>query len=740
MAASFLRQDPSAADAPQGGAWDALLDVVRAPYVVELLLLLGVVGIGFFVVRRIVALVRHAGDRAALADYLLGVEQALQGDLSGAEKRLRAVVAQDPDNHFGRLMLGKVLGDLGHAEQAHQQHVYLRDAFQVESGENELLLAQSLLAAGLPAEAADVGERAMARSPSQAAGWEFVYRARLRQGDHEGASAAGKKLLACVRDPAERARLQRDVARTFAEAGVLAWRSGDGKHARHLAKEAAVLDEGQGALPLLRARLDAAAGDRAVLAKQLSIVPEEETPRDAGAMVPAGATANELAAVDGPGALPIATFSGLLEPARWICRSCSQPLERQVHACLRCGEADPCELVEPSLVASVESPTEAMDRIDVNDAHVKRLIQRLARGDAAARAELVPLGDAAVPELLRAAWRSSGAGAELAISALEELGPVVAPVLFEAGDQLARARLLPLDDGPATVIGRVVQSYGRDALPHMEPLFRSTRSDHRRILIDYFLGLADVDAFQRVLERVPPMEILRHLNEARPEVLRSFLACVPRGHFLSESLLLEPTFYRDDALLAACAEAEDRDALVAVMLGREPTRTLITSLVAGLRDEVLAPTAARVLEAIGEPALEHALAAFASEDADEAVHERLARVVVRGGAAAAAHIAESFGPEPSAVDDRLRRLLVIIGDVGVDALLAAFDRSGWLEKVAVGLLSRHNNRRVQLARALGELGTSTARDALHVLIEREKDDNLRLTLERALHGAGGSRG
>jgi hypothetical protein len=135
--------------------------------------------------------------------------------------------------------------------------------------------------------------------------------------------------------------------------------------------------------------------------------------------------------------------------------------------------------------------------------------------------------------------------------------------------------------------------------------------------------------------------------------------------------------------------------------------------------------------------LEHVLAAYADPDLVETARNRLARVLVRGGKPAAAHIADSFGPEATLLDDRLRSLLVIIGDPAVDPMVAAYERTGWLEKVSVGLMPRLNNRRVQIASALADLGTKPATKALKALHKREKDDNLRLHLSRALHGTTG---
>lgn len=737
---SLSVQQPEAPVKPET-FWQWLYSVCSEPGVIEILLSTVIVVTIVFLWWRLAGLVKNARAREALSDYLLGVEQALQGNLAGAEKRLSRVLQQDPENHYARLLLGKVLSELGQAEQAHQQHLYLQRAFEVESGENDLMLAQSLLGAGLPIEAAEVAERALERMPQNVVGWEFVYRARLQNGDHEAAVRSGKKLLSLLRNGPDRDKLRADLARTVAEVGTLRWMQGDARLALQSAKEAEGLHASEQRLPLLSARLQAHEEGVEATARQLSLAPADAG-SEPGALVVAGnsRTHGEVAVVarsdGGATTLPMATFAGLLEPSRWSCQACRGPLERDVAQCPRCGAADSAVLVEPNLVESIDSPTEAMDRIDVNDAHVQRLVRSLGEGDTEAHKELMQLGERAVDELLRTAWKASGRLHEDAITVLSDMGPSIAPALFRASDSIGKQRLLAVGSGPETIVGRIVQSYDRDALPHMQALFASSRPDHRRILIDYFLGLGDVAAFQSVLERFPPMEILHRLNHAPPDVLTRFLGAIPRGHFLADSLLLEHTFYRDDALLAAVPDSEDPEVLVQVMLARGPSRSLTTGLIEGVADDRLAATSQRLLEELGVQVLEHVLAAFADPDATEQVQKRLARVLVRGGAEAAAHIADGFGPEPTMLDDRLRELLVIIGDPAVAPMSAAYERSGWLEKVSAGLIRRLNNRRVQIARALGDLATKPAHKALKLLHKHEKDDNLRLHLHRALHGQG----
>ncbi len=734
-----LPQAPTApAPAADGSFWQWLFDLGQKPGVVEVALAVLVLGTAFMFWWRMAALVRDARSRQALADYLLGVEQALHGDLDGAHDRLTQVVANDPENHFARLMLGKVLAERGEPEQAHQQHVCLKTAFGIDSAENDLMLAHSLLLAGLPREAGDTAQRALQKAPERAAAWDFVYRARLQSGDFEAAQVAGKKLLDLLRDGKARREFTVDLAHTQAQAGDLRLRSGDVAGATALLGDAQRHGGNTAPVQLLAARLEVRRSGVPATVQALLANPDAAT-----SQVPAVA----VAAKHRTEGLPLAALGGLA-PSRFTCRACKAPLPDRVAACPRCHASAPAELGEPRIVADLASPLQTMDAIDVNDAHVQRLVLRLldGTGDEArlARAELLELREIAVLALLRAAWNQSGSTQDKAIEVLRAMGPSIAPDLFSASDELGSQRILPLGSrSPAALVGRVIQGFDRAALPHVEPLFASAKAEHRKILIDFFLGLHDLQQFQLVLERFPPMEILHRLNKADAEVLRRFLQAVPRGHFVAESLLREETFHRDEELLAAIPGAADREVLVAVMRARGPSRSALTVLLAGLSTAELADTAEQVLSELGPGALDHVLAAFADPEQGASERRRLQRVLVRLGGAAATAVCDSFGPEPTALDDELRAILVGIGAAAVPVLQAAYGRSGWLEKVSLGLISRHTNRRVQIILALRAIGTGNANDVLRALLADESDANLCLRLQQSLHGAndeGGARG
>ncbi len=726
---------PFPATATDGSFWSWLARIGREPGVVEVALALLVLSTVLLFWWRLARLVRDARSRQALSDYLLGVEQALHGDLDGAHTRLVSVLTNDPENHYARLLLGKVLAERGQPEEAHQQHVCLKAAFGLDSAENDLLLAQSLLAAGLPREAAEAAQRGLQKAPERAAGWDFVYRARLQCGDFDGAVPAGRRLLELVRATNQYAALLEDVACTMAQAGHAHLARGDVVGAKALCSEAQRLHATAETVTLLAARLNAERHGLAPTVQGL-LGDAVNTTR---ALVPT--RSGTMSAIAG---LPVATFAGLVAPSRWTCRACGTSLASPVVECARCHAAAPATLGEPRLVADLVSPLQMMDAIDVNDAHVQRLVQRWLAGEAndrqQARGDLLLLREVAVLALLRAAWHGNGAAQEAAIEVLRAMGPTIAPALFAASDALGNERLLPLGSrSPAALVGRVVQGFDRTALPHVEPLFSSAKAEHRKILIDFFVGLADLDQFQLVLERFPPMEILHRLNKADGEVLRRFLQAVPRSHFVAESLLREPTFYRDEGLLAAIPGANDPEVMRGVLRARGPTRSATKMLIAALAEEPLADVAELVLSDLGVGTLEYVLAAFADPEGVPGERQRLARVLIALGGAAAADVCDSFGPEPSAFDDDLRAILVSIGDAAVAPLQAAYERSGWLEKVSIGLISRHTNRRVQIMFALRAIATATATTCLTVLADRERDHNLRLRLQQALHELGNER-
>ena len=728
--------------APRGGApaqepqgiMDWLYAFGTQPGVVEVLLAVFVVAALLLAWWRLARLVQGAQRRSALRDYLLGVEQALQGDHEGARKRLAAVLAEDPENHYARLLLGKVLTELGEPAQAHKHHLFLQRAFGIDSAENELLLAKSLLAAGQVDEAGDVAERALHDLPARGDAWEFVFRTRLRNGDFAAAARAGRRMLSLAGGPSARPLLAREVARAAARSGLRCLDAGDAPGARAALQTTLALARDAEGANLLRARLQVEEhGVQAAVTRLLAEDDDRTRPTmplvaTSGRQLVTAAAADEAASAAAP----------LVPATSWLCTACGAGLERQAAVCPSCGSEASALLREPELVADVASPMQWMDAIDENDAYVRRLVQDAlgeARGAAnAARPRVLQLRERAVPELLQRAWNGDERLRTVAIDLLQAMGPQIAPALFAASDALEQQRLLPIGSrSPAALVGRVVQGFDRQALPHVEALFASARPEHRKILIDFFVGLGDVGEFQIVLERFPPVEILHRFNKCDGAVLRRFLEAVPPGHFVAEVLLLEPTFHREEDVLLAIPAAQHPQVLERVLIRRGCSRSLARCLIARLGEPQLGAIAARILAGHGEAALDHLIAAYTDPEAVAEVRPRLADLLAGGGPGAADLLCAAFGPEPAVIDDLVRAVLLKMGDTAVAPLRAAYGHSGWLERIAAGLVSRHNNRRMQIVRALQGIGSEAARGALGELREEERDQNLKLRLEQALH-------
>jgi hypothetical protein len=237
---------------------------------------------------------------------------------------------------------------------------------------------------------------------------------------------------------------------------------------------------------------------------------------------------------------------------------------------------------------------------------------------------------------------------------------------------------------------------------------------------------------------------VHRLNKADETVLRRFLQAVPPQHFVAEGLLLDPTFSREATLLAAIPGGEHDGVLETVLIRRGPSRTLTRALIEALGDPLLAPVSARILRRFGSDVLDHLLAAFGDPDAPDGARQALGQLLSALPGDAVDRLCQGFGPEPSALDDRLAAVIAAMGDTAVAPLAETYARPNLMERLIGGLVSRHTNRRQQIVRTLAAIGSAAARRALTELLEREKDGNLRLRLQQALHAgderAGGGDG
>jgi Tfp pilus assembly protein PilF len=715
-------------------SWLERLAAEPALVVLGTVLVVGVVAV--LTLERLRRLVREACSRAALQDYLFGVEQALSGDYESARDRLTRVLAEDPENHHARALLSEVLLELGDPVSAHREQLYLQRAFQVHSSRNDLNLARSLVAVGRPAEAAEAIRRAHLDAPLGVDAARLLFKAELAAGIPEEAGRTAAHLVRLLPPGPERDRARAGGARAIARAAQARLQRGDEAGAVGLAREAGALLAGTSVGSALAARLALADGDPG-RALQLLTAPEP-APR---AQLPAVAAAQAPAALPPPAA-PIGhgarALLALHDPAAGPlrCRACGAPMPRALAVCGECGGQGTAVEAEPGLARELESPGLVMDEVEETRAHVRRLVAAATAGDGGASLALVEMGTAAVEDVLAAALRG-GAGQEALVDVLQRIGPMGLPALFEAFGKLkarSMAGILPWssgDHGPS-VLGRVVQGFGREALPHFQQLLDTDDRDLRKVIVDFYVGLADQTEFHMVLDRFPPVEVIQRLNAAPRGVLEAFLRTVEPGSFVADGLLVDAMFRREEELLLA-AEGREAGVQLDILARRGFSTDLAAFAVERLADDAARPVARAALIAYGAQALDVLLEAYADLDRPAGQRAEVRDLMLRIGPPIVVKVSQCFGPSPSLVDEELTSLIAGLGAEAVVPLCAAYERKTLLERVGGQWLRRYNHPRASLLRVLSRIGGEAARAALTELRGRESDPNLRLRIEQALH-------
>jgi tetratricopeptide (TPR) repeat protein len=750
-----------------GAAFGRFLEnLADEPALVQLLLMAVGAGVAWYVGGRLLRAVRQARQRAAVGDFLLGVEQALHGDAAGAAQRLSRVLEQDPENVSARFLLGQALADLGQPGEAHRHHVELERGFGVRTRRNELALARSLLDAGRPADAVERAARAAETWPEQVPVLSLLFRAQLAAGQPEDAGRTGRALAALLPEGGERTRVRRESARALALAARVQLRAGHAARARELAAVAAALAPDPGQALSIRVGLELSTDDREAVVRALGTEAGTSTaarwpPSYSPFWLARPAGHGSSGATDAPPGLPdggldrdralslpavrsagsaLGLLARIAPEAGHACAVCGGDLAAPQGECPHCGARDSGRVREPELFEEIDSPSRLFDAIEENRAHVQRLIEALVAGEAAAADELVEVGDAAVEETLAAAIERGPADTQF-VDVLHRMGARIVPVVLDCyakhrRDWLARFGELLGKRSASGTIGRVVQGFGRDALPYFDGMLATDDRELRKIVVDYFIGLADPDEFHQVLQRFPPVEVIHRLNGAPAAVLRRFLEALPIGSFLAEVLLVDPAFAREVDLLEALPQAREPSAIEGVLVARGFGRNIAAALVERLADPRIGAAAGRVLDSYGPATLSFLIAAFADLDRDPIVRHHVGRRIAAFGAAALPRLCDCFGATAMPLDDDLLPLLSAAGELAIEPLVRAYRQGSLLEKFARPLASRHTHRRVMIVRALAAVGGPRAARALGALRARETDGNLKLRLAQVLHSLG----
>ena len=337
--------------------------------------------------------------------------------------------------------------------------------------------------------------------------------------------------------------------------------------------------------------------------------------------------------------------------------------------------------------------------------------------------DVAALGVEAAPSLLRAAIGGGDMGHLAEIIAA--IGPAIGPALLEA----ARA----VDPFPGDALRALLSALGASGADALAPHLGNADRRLRHVLIDVLLGTGDVDAFERVLDAVPLVDVVQRCNEVPEQVLVPFLAALPDAHFLFEVLLPEGGFVRDRAVLRAIPVARAPGALERLLVRRGAARSLCSELVQALVDPDVAGVAGRLLDGFGVQALGPMVLAFAHPELAPEVRAAVRVRLVGAGAAAVEPLCACFGAHPTDLDGDVVAVLASIGDVAVPAMRDSCAGRGLLARWSPAGRRRGAHRRAMVVRALGAIGSMQARAALTTLRASESDQEVLLRIAQALH-------
>jgi hypothetical protein len=369
----------------------------------------------------------------------------------------------------------------------------------------------------------------------------------------------------------------------------------------------------------------------------------------------------------------------------------------------------------------VEDPEGLLRAIRAEPDHVQALCSAPGAHHVEDVAALGPV--AVAPSLLRAA--RAGADASHLRAIVAALPPELGPALVE----VARG-LEPFPAEPLRSLLLVIGKRGAPALA--KELVRADRRV-RHVLIDVFLGMADVAVFEQVLDAVPLIDVVQRCNEVPEDVLVPFLASLPESHFAFDALLPDGGFVRDRAVLRAIPDAFARRSLEALLARRGVARSLCTELVLALVDPRLATVAGRLLDQFGEPALGPLVLAFADAELSTDVRAAVRVRLVAAGPQAVDPLCACFGAHPTELDQDVVDVLAELGDPAVPLLRDACMERGLRARLSPGWRRRASHRRAMMVRVLGTIGSMQARAALTTIRAAESDPEVLLRIAQALH-------
>ncbi|MFQ5507358.1 MAG: hypothetical protein ACE5F1_21545, partial [Planctomycetota bacterium] len=294
------------------------------------------------------------------------------------------------------------------------------------------------------------------------------------------------------------------------------------------------------------------------------------------------------------------------------------------------------------------------------------------------------------------------------------------------------------------LLGPVLRRLGPEPMGFFQRLLSQpdTLADRglRGLIIDYFVGCGDIQAFEGLARRFSPVEIVRHMNRRIPaEELGQLFARMPEeSSFLRDAILADPALDRPEAFARALSLCREKDVQRFEKLfeerGADPR--LISELVLLLNGPGDANRRAeQVLARFLPTAIDYLVASYADPETPAHALEAIRRLLRGQGADAVGELVRCLGSNPAEVDDRVILALVDLGEGALEEIESSYrQQMGWLGKL--GLLHGRHPRSC-LIRAVASIPGARAFGVLQRLLTSETDAELRSILREALRQSRG---
>lgn len=770
-----------------------LRDIFTEPLAIEALVAILIALALYFLFRSLKGVAARMSRRRALREFVSGVDLYFKGEFGDSREALEKVLERDPENHEARILLGDACREMDDLPEAHKHHYQVLEVFGQDLPRNRLSLGRDLIAMGRAADAIPHLDRYLEADPDDRKTLELLLDACIEAGLLERAVAVARRLEESADGASAEAARRRhasvclmagsariDGGRTKEGVQLLrsalrlnpalvsprlelvrsSYLSGSNRAAekellQQLKEMARLADDGE--VVFLRPGPPGLAGNRdgraspAAAAPAALPIPAEESrpalpapesePRPAQALavrgpdLPARRRAAAPVMTEAPSSVrPGEVVRSLLpREAVYVCVRCGRGERAFIETCSGCGAFGSLAASDPSPLAAVAEMKEVIDEIEQNRAWVRSLVVRAAAGDAVACDKLVMIGPRVVSGIFRELMRVEDNAA--LVKVLSALGTEAVPTIL---DRYRRARAFTtkrlVREGRKafrsldSLVVRALCGMGEDVVEPLRAWFEEGEREVRLIALDVFIRLGRAEDIENLRLALSTKDVLDRLNCCHAEELARILDESPEGGFLVEQVFTDRTFSAEGALVAGLRRAGNRGKIRRILISRGFSSGTYEAL------EVVwdLPGAGRVVSDVvrsfGRSAVDHLMQTYMNPNASEEVREEALRLLLDLGGGEIERLTERLSEGDAETEKAVLRIVRAFGSRAVPALVQAYGKTGLLARVGLNR-RRVAYRRITLLRALGEVGTYDAVQALRRIQSKETDPDLKRRVE-----------